>query len=131
LGVSLSPLDEPLREIPLVLNRPGFRSKGFDKGDKLTPKNVDELHTLLSEVMVRNRRSTVGLQFTQRFARTESVAMTGAEKALYDAVAALVRDQLRAETKTTALNRMTLITLQMALGSSSAAAAAMLRKPVG
>src|SRR5258706_752229 len=76
--------------------------------------------------MVHTRRSMVGLQFTQRFARTESVAMTGAEKALYDAVAALVRDQLRAETKTTALNRMTLITLQMALGSSSAAAAAML-----
>ena len=115
-----------LLEPGLFSTKRDFSQRFISKGDKLTPKNVDELHTLLSEVMVRNRRSTVGLQFTQRFARTESVAMTGAEKALYDAVAALVRDQLRAETKTTALNRMTLITLQMALGSSSAAAAAML-----
>ena len=116
-----------LLEPGLLSTKRDFSKRFISKGDKLTPKNVDELHTLLSEVMVRNRRSTVGLQFTQRFARTESVTMAAAEKALYDAVAALVRDQLHAETKTPGLNRMTLITLQMALGSSSAAAAAMLK----
>jgi SNF2 family DNA or RNA helicase len=115
-----------LLEPGLLSTKRDFSQRFISKGDKLTPKNVDELHTLLSEVMVRNRRSTVGLQFTQRFARTEAVAMTASEKVFYDAVAALVRDQLHAETKTPALNRMTLITLQMALGSSSAAAAAML-----
>jgi SNF2 family DNA or RNA helicase len=115
-----------LLEPGLLSTKRDFSQRFVSKGDKLTPKNVDELHMLLSEVMVRNRRSTVGLQFTRRFARTESVAMTGAEKTLYDAVAALLRDLLHAETKTPALNRMTLITLQMAMGSSSAAAAAML-----
>lgn len=115
-----------LLEPGLLSTKRDFSQRFISKEDKLTPKNVDELHTLLSEVMVRNRRSTVGLQFTKRFARTESVTMTAAEKRLYEAVAGLVRDQLRDKTGTPAFNRMTLITLQMALGSSSAAAAAML-----
>lgn len=115
-----------LLEPGLLSTKRDFSQRFISKGDKLTPKNVDELHSLLGEVMVRNRRSTVGLQFTKRFARTESVTMTAAEKDLYEAVAALVRDQLRDKTNTPSFNRMTLITLQMALGSSFAAAAAML-----
>ena len=50
-----------------------FQSRFVDRRDKLTPKNVDELHGLLSEVMVRNQRATVGLQFTRRWARTETI----------------------------------------------------------
>ena len=38
-----------------------FQRHFVDRRDKLTPRNVDELHALLAEVMVRNRRSTVGL----------------------------------------------------------------------
>jgi SNF2 family DNA or RNA helicase len=45
---------------------------------------------------------------------------------LYDGAAALIRDRLQVEKKASALNRMTLITLQMAMGSSAAAAGAML-----
>ncbi len=48
-----------------------FQRQFVDKRDKLTPRNVDELHGLLAEVMIRNRRSTVGLQFTRRWAKTE------------------------------------------------------------
>lgn len=84
---------------------------------------MDELHGLLAEVMVRNRRSTVGLQFTRRWARTDRLALTPEERALYDAVTALVRSHLpRAGGKGT-LTRMALVMLQMALGSSSQAAA--------
>ncbi len=115
-----------LLEPGLLSTRSDFSRRFIAKGDKLTPKNVDELHTLLGEVMVRNRRSTVGLQFTRRHARTETVALTPDERALYDAAAALVREELRAEKKSSGLNRMTLILLQMALGSSSAAARSML-----
>jgi SNF2 family DNA or RNA helicase len=115
-----------LLEPGLLSTQRDFSRRFISKGDKLTPKNVDELHSLLSEVMIRNRRSTVGLQFTRRYARTESVKLTSSEKALYDAAAAMVRDQLNAETKASAINRMTLITLQMALGSSTAAASSML-----
>ncbi len=116
-----------LLEPGLLSTQRDFSRRFVAKGDKLTPTNVDELHSLLSEVMVRNRRSTVGLQFTRRFARTESVALTPPERALYDATAEMVREQLRSEKKSSGLNRMTLIMLQMALGSSSAAAAAMLQ----
>ena len=123
-----------LLEPGLLSTRRDFSRRFIAKGDKLTPKNVDELHSLLSEVMVRNRRGTVGLQFTRRHARTESVALTAQERDLYDAVATLVRGGLRDEKKASSLNRMTLITLQMALGSSAAAADAMLtnllEKPV-
>jgi len=115
-----------LLEPGLLSTQRDFSRRFISKGDKLTPKNVDELHALLSEVMIRNRRSTVGLQFTRRYARTESVALTSSEQALYDAAAAMVRDQLNAETKASAISRMTLITLQMALGSSTAAASSML-----
>jgi SNF2 family DNA or RNA helicase len=115
-----------LLEPGLLSTAKQFQKHFVDKRDKLTPRHVDELHNLLSEVMVRNRRSTVGLQFTRRFARTERLALSVPERQLYDAVTALVRQHLpRAGGKTT-LTRMALVLLQMALGSSGPAAAAML-----
>src|SRR5208337_635734 len=80
-----------LLEPGLLSTQRDFSRRFISKGDKLTPKNVDELHSLLSEVMIRNRRSTVGLQFTRRYARTESVALAPDERALYESVAAMVR----------------------------------------
>ncbi len=129
-----------LLEPGLLSTAKRFQSQFVDRRDKLTPRNVDELHALLAEVMVRNRRSTVGLQFTRRYAKTESVAPSDAERSLYHDVTAFVRHRLRkAEEHAQAkvkpkdkdagvLSRMALLTLQMALGSSSAAAAGTLRK---
>src|SRR5438552_9765173 len=105
-----------------------FQRQFVDRRDKLTPRNVDELHALLSEVMVRNRRSTVGLQFTRRWARTERLIPTPEEQALYDAVTGLVREQLRTGKERGGLTRMALLTLQMAMGSSSQAAAGTLER---
>jgi SNF2 family DNA or RNA helicase len=117
-----------------------FQRHFMDKRDKLTPRNVDELHELLAEVMIRNRRSTVGLQFTRRWARTESLSLSPPEHSLYQDVTAFVRDHLRATQarqvgkskdqgkETAAVNRMALLSLQMAMGSSSQAAAGTLRK---
>ena len=116
-----------LLEPGLLSTQRDFSKRFTTKGDKLLPKNVDELHSLLGEVMVRNRRSTVGLQFTRRHARTESVALTPGERTLYNTVAEMVREGLRTEKKPAGMNRMTLILLQMALGSSAAAADSMLR----
>lgn len=116
-----------LLEPGLLRTAKQFQKQFVDKKDKLLPKNVEELHGLLSEVMVRNRRSTVGLQFTRRWARTLRVPQTAAEQELYQAVAALVRAHLRSGAQSGAqsgpLSRMALIALQMALGSSTAAAA--------
>jgi SNF2 family DNA or RNA helicase len=100
-----------------------FSRHFIDRKDKLTPRHVDELHNLLAEVMVRNRRSTVGLQFTRRWARTERVTPAEPERALYDAVAAFTRQHLKASKARGGLTRMAVLALQMALGSSAAAAA--------
>jgi SNF2 family DNA or RNA helicase len=105
-----------------------FQKHFVDRKDRLTPRHVDELHALLSEVMVRNRRSTVGLQFTRRWARTERVALAPEERALYDEAAAFVRGQLRTGKGPGSVSRMALIALQMALGSSSQAAAGTLER---
>jgi SNF2 family DNA or RNA helicase len=119
-----------------------FQRHFMDKHDKLTPRHVDELHALLAEVMIRNRRSTVGLQFTRRWAKTESLPLSPAEQALYRDVTEFVRGHLRASQAGTkekskvkakaqegaVLNRMALLSLQMAMGSSSQAAAGTLAK---
>src|SRR5439155_7936201 len=104
-----------------------FQRHFVDRRDKLLPRHVDELHALLSEVMVRNRRSTVGLQFTRRWARTQRVALLPPEQALYDDATRFVREHLRAPGQG-GLSRMALITLQTALGSSSQAAAGTLAR---
>ncbi len=117
-----------------------FQRHFMDKRDKLTPRNLHELHDLLAEVMIRNRRSTVGLQFTRRWARTESISLSPPELSLYQDVTEFVRDHLRTaqarqaeqskdkKKEGTAVNRMALLSLQMAMGSSSQAAAGTLRK---
>jgi len=107
-----------------------FQRHFVDKRDKLTPRNLDELHGLLAEVMIRNRRSTVGLQFTRRWAKTEYLRLSPPEHSLYEDVTAFVRGHLRAaqSKESGALNRMALLSLQMAMGSSSQAAAGTLRK---
>ena len=144
-----------LLEPGLLSTSKQFQKRFVDRRDKLTPQNVDQLHQLLSEVMVRNRRSTAGLQFTRRWARTERVILGEAEREIYRQVTRFVRDclssspgtsqvetyhedpsrqarsQAVAETpamETTGLNRMVLLTLQMMLGSSSCAAASTLRR---
>jgi SNF2 family DNA or RNA helicase len=104
-----------------------FQRHFIDRRDKLTPRHVEELHGLLAEVMVRNRRSTVGLQFTRRLARTESLLLTPPERALYEATTRFVRQHLRSSGGRGGVNRMALVALQMALGSSSQAAAGVLQ----
>ncbi len=105
-----------------------FQHHFIDRKDKLVPRNIDELHRLLEEVMVRNRRSTVGLRFTRRWARTDRVLPSPAEHDLYHAVAGFVRQHLRAARSKGGLTRMALLALQMALGSSAPAAAGTLHR---
>jgi SNF2 family DNA or RNA helicase len=132
-----------LLEPGLLSTAKQFQNRFVDRKDKLTPRNVDELHELLAEVMVRNRRSTVGLQFTRRWARTLAVTLSDDERRLYEEVTRFVRQSFSAESADGAprdkgklpgarsargLNRMVLLTLQMTLGSSAAAAASTLRR---
>ncbi len=116
-----------LLEPGLLSTSKQFQRRFVDRRDKLTPKHLDELHALLAEVMVRNRRSTVGLQFTRRWAHTELLTPSAVEKELYRDVTEFVRGRLRTAKEAGPITRMALLTLQMALGSSSAAAAGTLR----
>lgn len=137
LLLTATPVQNNLEELfnLVTLLEPGLLSTArrfqryfVDRKDKLTPRHVDELHALLAEVMVRNRRSMVGLQFTRRWARTERVTPSPEEQELYQGATGFVRSQLRTAKEGGALNRMALLTLQMALGSASQAAAGTLRK---
>lgn len=105
-----------------------FERRFVDRRDKLTPKNVEQLHELLKEVMVRNRRSTVGLQFTRRWARTERLTLSPGEAELYRGATDFIRSRLRSAQNPAGLSRTVLITLQMALGSSTEAAAGTLER---
>jgi SNF2 family DNA or RNA helicase len=120
-----------LLEPGLLSTAKQFQRQFVDRRDKLTPRNVDQLHELLAEVMVRNRRSTVGLQFTRRWAKTTSVALTAGESGLYRRVTEFVRQHLRSPDQRGGLSRMALLSLQMALGSSSQAAAGTLQTMAG
>ena len=113
-----------------------FQQQFVDKHDKLAPRNLDQLHGLLAEAMVRNRRSNVSVGLTRRYATTQSVLPAEDERALYEDVTAFVKSHLRTlpaagedTRKTPALfSRMALVTLQKELGSSSMAAADTLDK---
>jgi superfamily II DNA or RNA helicase len=121
-----------------------FQQQFVDRRDKLAPRNLDQLHSLLAEAMVRNRRSNVSVGLTRRYATTQPVSPSADERALYDDVTAFVKSHLRTQTapqtaphpatdeemrKTPALfSRMALVTLQKEMGSSSLAAADTLEK---
>ena len=133
LLLTATPIQNNLEELYnlVTLLQPGllstarrFHSQFVDRRDKLTPRNLDQLHALLAEAMVRNRRSTVAVRLTRRFAQTLRVAPSPAEQALYADVTRFVKEHLRREDSP--LSRMALITLQKELGSSGLAAAATL-----
>ena len=114
-----------------------FQHQFVDKRDKLTPRNLDQLHGLLAEAMVRNRRSNVSVGLTRRFAHTLLVQPTQGEQALYEQVTGFVKTHLarvgapEKRHDEPALSRMALLTLQKELGSSSLAAAATLERLAG
>lgn len=156
LLLTATPVQNDLEELfnLITLLKPGqlktigeFRKKFIVRGDRLKPQNVVELQRLVGQVMIRNRRSTVGISFTQRHAHTVRVEpipgemelrqmVTGLVRDIYPQVAPLRRSDVGATGRSTLqrenyrevvqdipFNRFTLKTLQMELGSSPAALA--------
>ncbi|MGH7731725.1 MAG: DEAD/DEAH box helicase, partial [Candidatus Eiseniibacteriota bacterium] len=68
-----------------------FRREFVERDDPRRPRNRTKLRELLMDVMVRNSRSQVSLCLPPRQAATLPVALSAAERALYDGVTALVR----------------------------------------
>lgn len=101
-----------------------FRHQHLERSDPLVPRDPSRLRVLLSEVMIRNRRSTSGIRFTRRYAATLRVEPSAEERALYQEVSRQVRLHYRS---TSGAQRMMWRGLQVALGSSPQAAASTLR----
>ncbi len=132
LLLTATPVQNDLEELfnLVTLLQPGllstarsFHREFVDRRDKLLPRNLDRLHALLREAMVRNARATVNLSFTRRMARTESVALEEGEHVLYEEVSQFVREYLRQGGAPHGLSRMLLLTVQKELGSLTCAAA--------
>jgi len=90
---------------------------------RTTPRNPAALRQLLREVMIRNRRRSVGVRMPPRCAAIYSLNLTPAERELYDKVTAYIRVQLRRQAETAPGQssgplRMSLISLQKQLCSS-------------
>ncbi len=135
LLLTATPVQNNLEELYnlVTLLQPGllstarqFQHQFVDRRDRLTPRNLDHLHALLGEAMVRNRRSTAAVRLTRRYAQTFRVMPLPEEQVLYADVTRLVKMHLARAGS--ALSRMALITLQKELGSSSLAAAGTLER---
>ncbi len=106
-----------------------FRREFVERGDPRQPRNRTKLRELLMDVMVRSTRSQVSLRLPGREAATLPVALSPAERALYDGVTGFVRAGYGRSGA--AHGRMALQTLQAEAGSSAAAVRATLEMMIG
>ena len=110
LMLTATPVQNDLRELYnlITLLKPGqlgtyaeFKQR-FTAGRR-TPRDPELLRSLLGQVMVRNRRGTGTIEFTQRIVRATPVTLTPKERQLYQEIEAFIRRQAQqslAEKKT-------------------------------
>lgn len=132
LLLTATPVHNELKELfnLITVLRPGhlrtsrhFMREYVDPADRRKPKNTAQLKALLSEVMIRNRRSRVKVKFPKRTAYTFSFDLTPQERNLYDAITNYARSNFRKVGEI-----LSLVTLQKEISSSSFAAINTLRK---
>jgi len=129
LLLTATPVQNSLDELYnlITLLKPGqlrtpaaFKKEFVTRGDPRLPRNRARLQELLFDVMVRNTRSQVALNLPRRYATTVRLALSPPERELYEAVTAFVRrEHPRVGHSDRGVNRFTLETLQMEIGSSS------------
>lgn len=100
LLLTATPVQNSLKELYnlITLLKPGqlktypqFRRQFVEDNQGMEVKNADKLKTLLSEVMIRNRRSTVDVKFTKRTAVTRTVPLSEPERQLYTDLSRFIR----------------------------------------
>lgn len=139
LMLTATPVHNDLTELYSLIDllKPGqlgtirsFREQFIKSGDPRSPENAPALKRLLSDVMIRNRRSEVGVIFPKRRAAVFNIDLPAPERALYDGVSSFIRDVLQHQVKEGKAQhlRLGLMTLQRELCSSPAAVAMTLRK---
>lgn len=96
-----------------------FKKNFVTAGDRLTPKNYEQLRSLLGELIIRNRRATSDVKFTKRYAKTIRIQLSEREKVLYESISDMVRNQYTGSPQQV---KMALRILQEEIGSTPPAA---------
>lgn len=134
LLLTATPLQNNLKELfnLITLLRPGqlgsytsFKRQFVE--NNRSPRNVGGLRQLLGEVVVRNRRNSTSVAFTDRQVEHIQVDLSDLERQLYDAIEEFIRHDFR-RAGILGPNMLALITLQREICSSSFAAAITLCK---
>jgi hypothetical protein len=132
LLLTATPVQNDLHELYnlVQLLRPGllgtYRTFGREfmrRGDRRMPQNTGRLATLLGETMIRTTRASTSIRFPKREVTNVHFDLSLPEREIYDDVTRLVRRLLQGqrEAKRGAI-KLTLLTLQKEIGSSSFAA---------
>ncbi|MGZ4031361.1 MAG: DEAD/DEAH box helicase [Tumebacillaceae bacterium] len=129
LLLTATPVQNDMKELYnlITLLKPGQLGSQSDYSatfmqNKRLPKNRVELKASLSEVMIRNKRSEGGVQFTQRHVKSHLLDLSADEMELYNSVTDFIKDEydrIRDEGRT---NVLQLINLQRQICSSPYAA---------
>ncbi|MDX9720667.1 MAG: SNF2-related protein [Myxococcota bacterium] len=139
LLLTATPVHNDLTELYSLIDllKPGqlgtmraFKEQFVKSGDARSPENAPALQQLLNDVMIRNRRSQVGIHLPPRRAAVIRLQLPEKERQLYDAVSKFIRQNLMAATKSAQHGQLqlALMTLQRELCSSPAAVADTLAK---
>jgi len=104
LMLTATPVENDLIELynlitvlkPGLLSTPAeFRKSFVTPGNPKSPKDVDRLRSLVSEVMVRNTRAAVDVRLPPRVAAAVTVPPSAAEAELYEMVSRFVGERYR------------------------------------
>nr|WP_276355845.1 SNF2-related protein [Cohnella sp. YIM B05605] len=101
---------------PGQLGEEGEFNSNFVKGRR-EAKNEDKLQENLGQLMIRNRRSDGGVQFTRRFVTNVPLVLSPEEMALYEGVTNYIKQHAYAENGDLA-SMLSLVTLQREVCSS-------------
>jgi len=138
LLLTATPVQNSLEELYnlITLLRPGqlqtyrqFHKNFVEDNQGIEVKNADKLKLLLSEVMIRNRRSNVDVKFTQRKASTRIIEPSPRERQLYVDLSAFVRTHYM--NNHPVFSRFMLKSLQEQMGSTFASLTGTLEKLAG
>ncbi len=137
LLLTATPVQNDLHELYnlVQLLRPGllgtYRTFGREfmrRGDRRMPQNTQRLATLLSETMIRTTRASTSIRFPRREVTNVLFDQSPAERELYESVTRLVRRLVQTQKERRGAIKLTLLTLQKEIGSSTFAATPTLGK---
>nr|WP_236588029.1 SNF2-related protein [Tumebacillus amylolyticus] len=129
LLLTATPVQNDMKELYnlITLLKPGQLGSQNDYSSmfmesKRTPKNRQELKNALSDVMIRNKRSEGGVQFTKRNVQSLLLDLYPEERELYESVTDFIKEQYTKMREEGKGNFLQLITLQRQICSSPYAA---------